>query len=67
MHVRIRSIALTGLISLLACGCANQTPLAYRDANQIPEGPGLFSGEEGEFRLGVIDLGLVSETGSKAQ
>lgn len=64
MHIRpIIPILLAGM---LASGCAGQ-PFAYHDANQIPQGPGLVSGEDGAFRLTVNDLGRWNEDRKQKQ
>lgn len=34
--------------SLVACG---GQPLQYTPVDEVPEGPGLFSGEDGEFTI----------------
>ncbi|MEH6651992.1 MAG: hypothetical protein V7707_18375 [Motiliproteus sp.] len=42
------------LAGWLLVGCSGAQPMAYQDQNEIPEGPGLFTGESGEvsFVLG---------------
>ncbi|KJS33225.1 MAG: hypothetical protein VR64_03170 [Desulfatitalea sp. BRH_c12] len=35
----------------LLMGCAAPKPFEYHSDNEIPKGPGLFSGEKGEFKL----------------
>ena len=42
------------LTGLLLVGCSGGQPMVYQDQNEIPEGPGLFTGESGEvsFALG---------------
>jgi hypothetical protein len=37
------------LVTLLAAGCAHMQPFEVQPADQIPPGPGLFSGDDGEF------------------
>ena len=36
--------------SVLA-SCANSQPYEYRRIDEVPDGPGLFSGEDGEFTI----------------
>ena len=45
-----RLAALAALAALLAA-CANVTPVDYTAIDEIPPGPGLLSGEDGEFTL----------------
>jgi hypothetical protein len=35
---------------VLLAGCASE-PLPYHSGNEIPQGPGLFTGPQGEFVL----------------
>ena len=44
------SILLIGLALMVLTGCAGQ-PLEYDKVDDIPSGPGLLSGEDGEFTL----------------
>ena len=51
---------LSASLTLLACGlalvgCADPKPFHYDSANEIPSGPGLFSGQDGEFNLYRLD------------
>ncbi|MBI5895462.1 MAG: hypothetical protein HZB24_05455, partial [Desulfobacterales bacterium] len=49
-----KPIALISLLALavsLLFGCAQPKPFKYHPGNEIPEGPGLFSKEKGEFTL----------------
>lgn len=46
------------ILGALMAGCAHLHPLAYHDDNQIPQGPGLLSGEDGAFSLQFDHLGL---------
>ena len=39
------------LLALALGGCAGATPFEYRAADEIPEGPGIFSGRDGAFTL----------------
>jgi hypothetical protein len=41
--------ALTGIMLLLLGACAELKPLEYTEIHEIPPGPGLLSGEDGEF------------------
>ncbi len=41
--------ALTGGMLLLLGACAELKPLEYTEIHEIPPGPGLLSGEDGEF------------------
>jgi hypothetical protein len=45
------SLALAGGILLLLGACAEVKPMEYTEIHEIPPGPGLLSGEEGEFVL----------------
>lgn len=39
------------LTCLVLVSCANPRPFEYHKIDEIPEGPGLFSGEKGEIIL----------------
>ena len=43
--------ALLAAAMLLLAACGQVTPVAYTETDEIPPGPGLFSGEDGEFTL----------------
>jgi len=43
-------LLLLATLGVLA-GCAHSEPFEYVAIDEIPPGPGLFSGEEGEFVL----------------
>jgi len=45
-----RWLALVLLASILAA-CSGVEPFAYTEVHEIPPGPGLISGETGEFEL----------------
>lgn len=45
-----RWLAVVWLSSLLAA-CSGMEPFAYTEVHEIPPGPGLISGEAGEFVL----------------
>jgi hypothetical protein len=38
------------ILVLLLAGCASE-PVPYHSGNEIPQGPGLLTGERGEFVL----------------
>lgn len=40
-----------GIVLGILAGCTQGKPLTHVAADEIPPGPGLFSGEEGEFVL----------------
>ncbi len=44
-RARLASVAL----ALLLAACAAAKPFAYHPIHEIPEGPGLFTGEDGEW------------------
>ena len=39
------------LLSVLPAACSGVEPFAYTEVQEIPPGPGLISGETGEFEL----------------
>ena len=39
------------LLALALGACADTKPLDYTPAGEIPPGPGLFSGKDGEFKI----------------
>ncbi len=43
--------ALLAALLGLAAACGEITPVPYTATDEIPEGPGLLSGEDGEFTL----------------
>lgn len=45
-----RMAVLAAMVGWLA-GCGQVTPVAYTPVDEIPAGPGLLSGEDGEFTL----------------
>ncbi len=51
MRSTIVRMALLAAMLGLAVGCAEITPVAYTPIDEIPPGPGLLSGEDGEFTL----------------
>jgi hypothetical protein len=46
----VRPFGLVALVSLAACG---GQPFEYTAADEIPPGPGLFSGPDGAFTYGI--------------
>ncbi len=44
-RVRLASVAL----ALTLAACAGAKPFEYHPIHEIPEGPGLFTGEDGEW------------------
>ncbi len=48
---RFGSLALAGGILIFLGACAEVKPMAYTEIHEIPPGPGLLSGEDGEFVL----------------
>jgi hypothetical protein len=47
---RLRLVASLGVL-LLATACAEVKPFEYTEIHEIQPGPGLLSGEDGEFVL----------------
>ncbi|NIA67032.1 hypothetical protein HBA54_00325 [Pelagibius litoralis] len=49
----LSAMAMVGLLALavVLAGCADVKPLEYRAVDQIKPGPGLLTGEDGEFVL----------------
>ncbi|MBI3897255.1 MAG: hypothetical protein HY308_03045 [Gammaproteobacteria bacterium] len=45
-----RNALLISLLTVFLVGCGG-TPFTYQSRNEIPEGPGIFSGETGEFTV----------------
>lgn len=51
MHTLLRLLAMCGVVGLLAA-CAHATPFQPRPVpDDIREGPGILSGEEGAFTI----------------
>ena len=48
---RLRLLASAGALLVLLGACAQVKPLEYTEIHEIQPGPGLLSGEEGEFVL----------------
>jgi hypothetical protein len=40
----------TLIVCLLLCGCGGE-PYSYEPNHELKTGPGLFSGEDGEFKI----------------
>jgi hypothetical protein len=51
MKKSIALITILVLAAILVSGCAQPKPFKYHPGTEIPEGPGLFSKEKGEFTL----------------
>ena len=51
MIARIARMAVLAAVVGLAAACGEITPVAYTPTDEIPEGPGLLSGDDGEFTL----------------
>lgn len=51
MTSTIVRIVLLAAVAWLAAACAEITPVDYTSISDIPPGPGLFSGDDGEFTL----------------
>ena len=45
----MRYLILIATLSLLLSNCAHYEPMEVHQTDDIPQGPGAFSGEEGEF------------------
>lgn len=54
------TIPILFLVVVLSTGCEGK-PFAYHDDNQIPQGPGLVSGEDGVFSVDISNLGNLLE------
>lgn len=51
-NVKRPAAMLAVLVLALALGaCAEMKPLDYTPSGEIPPGPGLFSGKDGEFKV----------------
>lgn len=51
MALKILRMALFAAVFGLVAGCGQITPVAYAPIDEIPPGPGLLSGEDGEFTV----------------
>ena len=52
-HVRAGVIGMAFAVLALLGACAEIKPFEYRETDEIPEGPGLFTGDEGAFTFGI--------------
>ena len=50
LHMAARMLAVAAFGGALAA-CSNVKPINYTAIHEIPDGPGLFSGKDGEFDL----------------
>ena len=46
----VRTVVLAAIVGLVAA-CAEITPVPFTPIDDIPPGPGLFTGEDGEFTI----------------
>ena len=46
---RLATVALALALALALAACAGAKPFEYHPIDEIPEGPGLFTGEDGEW------------------
>ncbi len=46
---RLAAVALAWALALALAACAGAKPFEYHPIHEIPEGPGLFTGEDGEW------------------
>ncbi|MFZ1985343.1 MAG: hypothetical protein WAU91_13075 [Desulfatitalea sp.] len=51
MKKRVALIPILILAATLLSGCAKPKPFVYHPGTEIPQGPGLFSKEKGEFTI----------------
>lgn len=56
MNTRIRAVFLVAWSAGVLAACAGQ-PFEYQSQNEIPKGPGVFSGESGGFTIRVPGTG----------
>ena len=49
--LKLTLMAMVWSMFLVLTGCATAEPYEFHPIDEIPEGPGLFSGEDGEFIL----------------
>lgn len=47
-----RPIRPFGLVALVSLACCGGQPFEYTAADEIPPGPGIFSGSDGAFTIG---------------
>lgn len=65
MKKRVALISTLILAATLLSGCAKPKPFVYHPGTEIPQGPGLFSKEKGEFVL--YDDSKKNEAAAKEQ
>ena len=51
MGITVLRMTLLAAVFGLIAGCGQVTPVAYTPIDEIPPGPGLLSGEDGEFTV----------------
>ncbi len=51
MYSNVLRMAILAAVFGLVAGCGQVTPVAYTPIDEIPPGPGLLSGEDGEFTV----------------
>lgn len=56
MNTRTRAVFLIALSAAVLVACAGE-PFEYHSQNEIPKGPGVFSGESGAFTIRVPGTG----------
>lgn len=56
---RFRRILVVGALAGMFTACSNIEPMSYTAIDEIPPGPGLFSGDDGVFT--VYDSGRSKE------
>ncbi len=47
--LRLAAVALAWALALALAACAGAKPFEYHPIDEIPEGPGLVTGEDGEW------------------
>ena len=55
--MRFRFLLITALLWLPLAGCSSMQPYQYHSDREIPEGPGLISGQYGSFKLRNVSFG----------
>lgn len=48
---RLKKILAAGSLAGMLAACSNVEPVSYTPTDEIPPGPGVFSGEDGVFTL----------------
>ena len=54
MISKIRFVILSILLAAGITGCAGIEPMQYHDDRESMKGPGLFTGEKGEFTVEIL-------------